>query len=194
MHKRHLLILFVAIVLFPCIACANATEKRGLVEFVELYTQRMDAYQQETGTSFDLIPGTSMPSFWTGELQIVESLAGSIGVYPGNFTVHDVLMTFVVTSDDQAANKQAYVSCAAALSALEYDVSQDRGFHVLNSSALQESLDIVRNIYGNIGDSLVDVQAAGSRVLVYSGNYDYYLDLLEKDTAKIIYLIAEERK
>ena len=111
MHKRHLLILFVAIVLFPCIACANATEKRGLVEFVELYTQRMDAYQQETGTSFDLIPGTSMPSFWTGELQIVESLAGSIGVYPGNFTVHDVLMTFVVTSDDQAANKQAYVSC-----------------------------------------------------------------------------------
>lgn len=194
MHKKYILILFVAVILLPCIVCADVTEKRGLVEFVELYTQRMDEYQQETGAEFSMLPGYYVPPFQAEDLLYVESLAGSIGIHPEDLAIHDVLMTFVVTSDDQAASKQAYVSCAAALSALEYDTSQDKGFHVLNSSALQESLDIVRKIYGDIGEALVDVQATGSRVLVYSGNYDYYLDLQEKDTAKIIYLIAEEHK
>lgn len=194
MHKKYILILFVAVILLPCVACANVTDKRGLVEFVELYTQRMDEYQQVNGTTFDLMPGTSTPSFWTGELQIVESLAGSIGVYPGDFTVHDVLMTLSVSSDEESANQQSYISCAAAMSALEFDASQDKGFRVIDSSAMKEAILNIGNIYIDLGDILDKVKTTGSRVLVYSGNYDYYVDTLKKGSADIVYLIAEERK
>ena len=194
MHKKYILILFVAIILLPCIACANVTEKRGLVEFVELYMQRMDEYQQVNETNYNLTPGTFTSPSWNGELQIVESLAGSIGVYPGDFTVHDVLMTFAVNPGEESANEQAYVSCAVAMSALEYDAIRDTTFRLIKSSAIQESILTIGDIYLNLGETLDKVKASGSRVLVYSGNYDYYVDTLKIGSKDILYLIAEERK
>ena len=87
---------------------------------------------------------------------------------------------------DEESNKMS-IRCIMALSALEYpfDVqnAENKAIGVWNN----QILPAIKKLNFN------SLNSKSERILIYSGNYDYYLSSLETSIAKYYYINAEKR-
>lgn len=192
---KKLIALFLVALMIPCVAVAESTNTRGLVEFLELYSSRFAAYACQNGLEFDASTYSDLPPYKSGDYLVFESSAGSIAVYPASYAIHDVTMTFYSMTDDDADNELFATSCIMAISALEFDASYEKGPSLAKKSATDDAVRIFdEEIGGRLEESLTQAIETGKRVYVCSCNYDYYIDYFVSGAHEFVYLIAEERK
>ena len=191
---KKIITLALVLLLLPVVASAEKTTRRGLVEFVELYASRFAVFASENGLDFDTAPLSPLPPWKSGDLLMFETSAGTAGVYPGGYDLHDLVMTFYSLSDDDADNELYATSCVMAISALEFDAQYEIGPSLARKSAVEDAATIFDEIGNGLEDTLTQAMEETRRVLVYSGNYDYYIEYVTMGNRDFVYLIAEERQ
>ena len=188
-------------------ACAEPTNKRGLIEFCELYMQRFTAYQKDYEIDYDVqIIGYHFgPLKYNDNYAMFSSTAGSIDVYLPDYTVSEITMTYSDFNAEKEVNERNYMSCMMALSALEYDYLDDRFLYMSSkvyggaSNATDKAFSIwSENVAGTLIDNLNAARETGNEVKIYSGNYDYFIAYNngERDDKQYqyYYLIARAHK
>lgn len=192
---KKIIAFLLVLLMLPVIACAEKTERRGLVEFTELYASRLAVYANENGLDFDVAPLSALPPWKSGDLLMFETSAGTAGVYPGGYDLHDLVMTFYSLSDDDSDNELYATSCVMAISALEFDANYEVGpSSIAGKSAVEDAAAIFEEIGNGLEEALGKSMEEGGRVPVYSGNYDYFVEYVTMDAHDFVYLIAEEKQ
>lgn len=192
---KKIIAVFLILSMIACGAVAESTNTRSLVEFLELYSSRYAVYNYQNGLEFEASTYSALPPYKSGEYIVFETSAGSIGVYPGSYDIHDITMTFFSMAGDDAYNELLITNCVMAISALEFDSIYEIGPSMAKKSATDDAARIVdEEICDNLEEPLTHVLETGEIACVYSGNYDYYIDYFTSDGYEFIYLIAEERK
>lgn len=191
---KKIIAMVLALLMIPIAATAEKTARRGLVEFIELYTSRFTAYAKENDLEFDTSPLSALPPWKSGDLLMFETSAGTASVYPSGYDLHDLVMTFYSLSDDDADNELHATSCVMAISALEYDAQYEVGPSFVRKSAVEDAVAIFDEIGNGLEETLTRAMETESRVLVYTGNYDYYVEYVTISNREFVYLIAEEHK
>jgi len=178
--------LFLSLTLFVVCssAIAEATHRRGVIEFCELHMYRFMKLQHDTELNYDIhiLEPNSMPHNLDNTTILLNSAAGSMEVNTTDYTVSGITMTFIDLDASDADNERNAMSCMMALSALEYNEMDDLKFQINSKlsggaeSAIEESLRILADEWS---DKLVDIMGetveTGKEVKIYSGNYDYYV-------------------
>ena len=176
---------FLSCVLISGAVCAETTQRRNIIDFCELYSYRAGKYEaSQSGLVFDLHP---LSNSWNTRIESGKSYVitscGSGNIYDDDSSISDMTMTLVDLCDGDLQNQRTYAICVLGFSALEYDAL---GEHMLSlnstvngdaSNATDESFRIFDEV---IEPSLSDdvysrVMNNGEEILIYSGNYDYYL-------------------
>lgn len=192
---KKIIAVFLIFSMIACEAVAESTNTRSLVEFLELYSSRYAVYNCENGLAFETSTYSALPPYESGEYIVFESSAGSIGVYPGSYNIHDITMTFFSMTGDDVENELFITNCIMAISALEFDTIYEVGPSIVKKSATDDAVRIVdEEICDNLEEPLTHAIETGERACVYSGNYEYYIDYFTSDGYEFVYLIAEERK
>lgn len=189
---KKIISLLLVLIMLPVVSFAERTERRALVEFVELYSSRFAVYANESGIDFDTSIYASIPPWKKGDLLIFETSAGSAGVNLDTYDLHDLVMTLYSLSDDDTGNELCATSCLVAISALEYDALYEVG--PVKKSAIEDAAAIFDEIGNGLEEAIEYSMNNGGRFLVYCGNYNYFIEYVSFDTHDFIYLIAEERK
>ena len=164
---------------------ADATQRRSIVDFCELYSYRASKYEDTSdGAMFDLRPMSgSWSTVITPDMFYVTTSCGSGSVSADDLTICDMTMTLVDLCDTDTQNKRTNAVFVLGFSALEFD-ALDESMLSLNSmakggtsNATEESFRIFNDeIIPKLTDgSFSEVKNNGTEVLIYSGNYDYYL-------------------
>ena len=191
---KKIIALVLVLLMLPAVASAEKTDRRGIVEFIELYASRFAVFAHENGLEFDTAPLSSLPPWKSGDLLMFETSAGTAGVYPGGYDLHDLVMTFYSLSDDDADNELYATSCVIAISALEFDAQYEVGPSLARKSAVEDAAAIFEEMGNGLEEALTQSMEEGGRVLIYSGNYDYYAEYATMGNRDFVYLIAEERQ
>ena len=178
-------IAFVFFFVMNTVAYADSTKYHGALEFCELYATRLPkAYEMaeiddEIRISRDLVFGQLSDNLIT-----VSSDGGLLDIDLEDFTVvmlDTVLYDFQKTDDKNGA---LFARCVTAFSALEYD-DIEASFFSLNAKvgigsgandAVEESFRIWdEKIVPAFERVITEAVQSGEEVLLYSGNYDYYV-------------------
>lgn len=209
--KRFLLLLMV-IVLFPVDCSASSikpTEKRGAIEFTELFAKRLIQYTGEKNslTEYEFGRKNTMSSIQIGDEMTITSSAGMLVINKSTFEITELITTFYNYGDADEENEKSINTCIVAISALEFDrlsettLPLETLFSKEKKNPVSEANRILSDFFHNVFDNaelysrLIDDKEV---LLVYSGNYDYYFsysdDILPSgEKNEIIYLFAEAR-
>ena len=178
-----LLIVSALLVVFPS-AYAEATHRRGVIEFCELYMYRFMKLQHDSDLEYSIhvLEPYSPPMSFDDHTVLLNSVAGSMEVNTTDYTVSGITMTFVDLNDTDEKNEQNAMSCMMALSALEYNETDELKLRVnsklsgVAETAAEEALRLLTEELSNgIVDAMAEAVDTGKEVKVYSGNYDYYI-------------------
>ena len=156
-------------------ACA---EGRNVIEFAQLYMNRVDNYYEwdgENALNFSVTDIQSNVITANGNTVVVKCLAGDATVNTKTFEIERLDTIPFIPSQDMTYPSWCG-KCIVAMSALEYDTAASRALGEKGefSDAVQKSVDIWNNHF-NIDAALVDVQT-GTDVLIYDGEkYHYYI-------------------
>jgi len=170
-------------------ACA---EGRNVIEFAQLYMNRVDNYYEWDGENTLEFSDTDIQSHviaTNGDTVVVKCLVGNATVNTKTFEIERFdTIPFIASKD------MTYPSwcgkCIVAMSALEYDTAASRALRNEGkfSDAVQKSVDIWNNNI-NISAALTEAQT-GIDVLIYDGEkYHYYLHY-EKEPVEAVNIIA----
>ena len=201
---KQIIAIFLLILMIPCLAMAKATDRRGTIEFCELYMYRLADYINDKNLDIDIPISTGWTPFVLDEKILLLTSVGNLEAYKGDFTVSSVQMLVDnLNADDSENERNAYV-CIAAISALEFDYYEDAKFELYSkvngssASAMEEAIRIWCNDFDITSDTCKKAYETGEKVKVYSGNYDYYLIYYSgsdnEKTYKYYYLRAEEHE
>ena len=148
---------------------ASSTKKRSLPEFCELYAHRMDELS-------DFEPSSSYFVYdLNDETKFVSLSSGSAMVDPVSLDVNEVtaiVHDFNAADDENIKNVTNFM---AAASALEWSALEGR-VNILADPVVEG-----KNLYYNdLAPALLEIMKDdsfydGNEVLIYSGNYDYYV-------------------
>lgn len=178
-----LVIVSVLFVAFSSV-CAEATHKRGVIEFCELYMYRFMKLQRDSDLDYSIhvLEPHALPMSFDDNTVLLNSVAGSMEVNTTDYTVSSITMTFVDLNDSDEENEQNAMSCMMALSALEYNETDELKMRInskLHGGADTAAEEALRLLTDELSDSIVDGMEeaidTGKEVKVYSGNYDYYI-------------------
>ena len=191
--KKYIVLLFAVIFLVPCVAGADSTDRCEMIEFVELFTQRITQYQDQKNVDFKMLPGAYSSPLVREGILIFESAAGSISVRTDDYTVHEVIITLANSNDNQSKYEERLICASAAISALEANASADYMAKAMGSSAMDMAQIIMYEIIGNqFQDSVNKALSENTRIKVYEGNYSYFIKCQTIDDLLIVYLVARE--
>lgn len=172
-------------------AFADNTKRHGALEFSELYTARLSeafAYMKidsDIQVSKDMVWGQL-----DGDTITVSFNGGIIDIFLEDFTVLSLdakLYDFRKTDDE---NSVLMTQCIAAFSALEYDDIEDSLFDMYSragigsgaKNATEESFRIwSESIIPTFEKTITKAVKSGDEILLYSGNYDYYVVYFSKE-------------
>ena len=195
--KKKMIISFLGIMAF-CIFFAQASLAigRNIIEFAQLYMNRVDNYYDWNEDTILEFADTDIQSQVTHNddgTVVLKCLAGNATVNLNNLEITRLDMIPFSTSSGSS-----YIEwcgkCIVAISALEYDTSASRSI-AQNSDfagAVPKSVDIW-NSNINISDALQKAMNSGDQLLYKAENYLYYLHYEEKpvETVHIIATIEE---
>lgn len=204
---RKLMAVVFVLMLIPEMALASATDVRGAFEFCELFGQRYFSLVTSENLDYDLSvnPGYALP-IESDDKIIVTITPGMMEINKLDYSVHSLEMKFLDMNATDEKNEQNITMCIVALSALEYDSYADDLFAIkakafdCSASAIEEALSIWNDWMSvHLTDQIMQYMVdSGERVLIYAGNYDYYMNYIsvEVDEKQLEYfsLTAEEHE
>lgn len=205
--KRILTLLIVSALLVTVpSAYAEATHRRGVIEFSELYMYRFMKLQRDSDLEYSIhvLEQYSPPMSFDDHTVLLNSAAGSMEVNTTDYTVSAITMTFVDINDSDEKNEQNAMSCMMALSALEYNETDELKMRVNSKlyggseTAAEEALRLLDLLSDTIVDAMQRAIDTGEEVKILSGNYDYFIayDVGNKSGREYeyFYLIASEHE
>lgn len=205
--KRILTLLIVSALLVTVpSAYAEATHRRGVIEFSELYMYRFMKLQRDSDLEYSIhvLEQYSPPMSFDDHTVLLNSAAGSMEVNTTDYTVSTITMTFVDINDSDEKNEQHAMSCMMALSALEYNETDELKMRVNSKlyggseTAAEEALRLLDLLSDTIVDAMQRAIDTGEEVKILSGNYDYFIayDVGNKSGREYeyFYLIASEHE
>lgn len=181
---------------------ANATQRRGLVEYLELAINRLTLYAESK--SYDSKAClNSFADFLPTELDNEYTIFSSVGLLDVSKVDNKIntaqIMCVNMKADSDAISKSFY-SFIAALSALECDAMEDDTLELAyrfglssTKNALEEAQRIWRDeIYKKIQET-INTAVKNEPILVYSGNYDYFLEYADYKDSLLTSITAKTR-
>jgi len=203
--RKLLSTILAVLLLLPTVAFASSTDSRGAFEFCELFSQRFTEYVKDDELDYDLYiqKGFVSPFAPVGTIMI-DVAAGLMYINEDDFTVHQLVMTLFDENASDEKNVENSLICVMAMSALEYDYTDNNIFAQKAkafggpASGAEAAIDVWNNniIPTTTEKMLQQIIETKKRVLIYSGNYHYYLSYFsdEYNGEKLSYfmLTAEE--
>ena len=187
-------------------------ESRNAFEFCDLYTSRLIQLRDEYGV--DVVPAPNQSYFsydnylsdiqnqFAGENQFfARTPAGTILVSVPDFSIVSFETTFINMLTDEDDSTELF-HALMAISALEYNGFDDYEFdllHKVDPSLAEDAIDATFRIFNEqfcpyLEDekSIEDLMSSEKEILIYSGEYDYYLryECLEGMSYEVINLTA----
>lgn len=167
--RKQIAAALLSMMIFVVPVSASSTKKRSLPEFCELYAHRMEELS-------DFEPSSSYFVYdLNDETKFVSLSSGSAMVDPVSLDVNEVtaiVHDFNATDDENIKNVTKFM---AAASALEWNMLEER------ANILMDPIEEGKNLYYNdFAPALLEIMKDdsfydGNEVLIYSGNYDYYV-------------------
>lgn len=167
--KKHIVIALLSMMISVVPVSASSTMKRSLPEFCELYAYRMEALSDFEPSSSYFIYDLS------NEAKLVSLSSGNVIVDPESLDINEatvVIHDFNAADDENIKNVTNFM---AAASALEWSALEGR------VNILVDPVEEGKNLYYNdLAPALLEIMKDdsfydGNEVLIYSGNYDYYV-------------------
>ncbi|MBQ9252280.1 MAG: hypothetical protein IJ188_06570 [Clostridia bacterium] len=210
-------LIVITISILPCSVFAEATRKIDTFEYLTVYGKRCMKYiiDQELDQKFLVGPSLVYPSFADGEIE-VDTFAGHLTLGASDFMINEVSLPFYNAAFSEKSFEGAILQCIVAISALEYE---DRSESIMEfqakfdsskpasaleaaGSVMEEMIDVMNDpdfLENNLEFTIAESGSAlGKRMLIYSGNYDYYLapyaKVGEEEETVVIYLEAVARQ
>lgn len=193
--------LFLSLLFGVCVSAAP-TNLRVATEFCELAMSRADRLKY-SGLDFDIKPGTSMvfPSF-DGKTKSITTAVASIYVDPDDFTIHEANMILSRPGETEEEGNNNFAKCAIAISALEFNSTDDDLYSIAgdllyeSESTTDESFKILNDsiILSDGSNAFTKAMETGEDILIYSGNYDYYVRYYDMEEYQALAVIALERQ
>lgn len=177
--------------------------RRSVVEYLDLYWQRLSAYEKATNINSDYIPLNYSIYKITDNTGMVDSSAGFMSIDLDDLSIMSIDITVYDLNASSEENQQNASRFIIALSALEFDGSNDYRIKSYADSAQKygklQGNDFAYNFFSNLANQPTSIQQAmeiyesyiqpkitaeninkvmnlGQTLLLYSGNYyDYYL-------------------
>lgn len=181
----------------------NPTKKRHLIEYTELTMKRFMEFEKKYGKDYDMRVSTQFVPYreYLEEYE-VDSTFGTVSFDKEDFSVTRVIMTMSVVSAEPLQNEEFMFECVAVMSALEYDETDNSVFELNRkiskngpSSAFDKTVEIwVDEVMKNVDEIENSDVNIGDEMLVYSGNYDYYVSSMNTDRGIIYYFTAKARE
>ena len=202
MKKKICILLVVMSFCFSCVVYADTAKQRGLVEFCELYMQRI-TWLADSGIDCNINPLGSLftPQPYINGLLSVPVTAGSAYINPDTFEIEMMRLDFIYLDESDEKNDEYYMSSAVALSALEFNYIDDNTYSLRSkiedspNSATEAAFDIFDKylIPAVQNGALGIAMDTGELYWIYSGKYDYYIEYREVKDSGIFYLIAKTK-
>ena len=188
MVKKAVATLLVVLLLISIVPCAfaadSSTKRRGVFEFTELYMQRVGDYDHffNDGEGVMILSQMPWPVHEGDETAHVATTAGTLEFDLSDFSLVSYTEVFYDYSNTKYENEQEVMQRTVAVSALEYSYAEDQAMKITADvmggpkSAIDAANSIVTEILEKISEGALDsVRENVEKVLVYSGNYDYYI-------------------
>lgn len=175
---------------FPAYADAVKTDRRGSIEFAELFVSRFDELKYNGEADFDLyISKDQYPTkSGSGKIYYFESAAGTLWLDAGDMSVVGVDMTLSMDNDSAEEKLKNEIRCIIGISVLECNQVEDSVLRIgaKMQNGPESAFDIGMNVYDQImyrinSGVLKQATDAKDQILVYSGNYDYYVSYYVSD-------------
>ena len=144
-----------------------------------------------------------MPITMSDEIVRISCSAGIADIYMDDFTVSELSMCLSSYDVSSKTNNQMFDECILAVSALEVSADEDNVLPTMSrisggpKNAVEKATTILNyEIMPNVTEESIRSAKANENVLLYSGNYDYYLQYSESDYGEkgTIYLSLEARE
>lgn len=205
---KKMLLPFCAMLMMPLTIFASPTERRGAVEFGELYMQRFTKYQYNNGKDYDtnVFGGGMRKNMYDPDKFAIYSTAGNMIIQSEDYTVSDLYMVLTEYGADAFKNEGNKFSCVMALSALEYNTADAALLEIVNDNELVYSKDVLENEVFQIWNEVMadfdetiktEEFLSGDEILMYSANYDYYIAYVKDQPPSFktyIFFIAREHE
>lgn len=200
--KKAIALILVFVLLLPSISHAKATEKRSLVEFLELYASRYGKYAAENDTKLLIEYTTYIPPYEPNDSDYlcITSTAGTIYVDTERYGyyVHRIDIP-LFTLDDDTFDNDKIVNVAVAISALEFDntyeITNSLSKKYLNTekSAVKDAFKILDVITDKMSDAFTRSYKTGELAYVCSYNYNYYIRYWKYGDKGYVDLVAQDQ-
>lgn len=166
-------------------AYADSTKCHGALEYCELYTVRLPAALELAGVDEESVITREWVADQTeGDVITVAFEGGILDISLEDFSILSLNTTLYDYRKTEEENSVIMARCIASFSALEYDDADnslfkwyaESGAGSQSKNAIEESFRIWdETISQTFGKSVADAVRSGEEILIYSGNYDYYL-------------------
>ena len=175
---------------YPVYADTVKTDRRGSIEFAELFVSRFDELKYNGEADFDLyISKDQYPTkSGSGKIYYFESAAGTLWLDAGDMSVVGVDMTLSMDNDSAEENLKNEIKCIVGISVLECNQAEDSALRIgaKMQNGPESAFDIGMNVYDQIiyrinSGVLKQATDTKNQILVYSGNYDYYVSYYVSD-------------
>lgn len=209
--RRKIIVLLVASCLaISCFASSLAernvtTNRRPLTEFCELYMKRIMEFNANYGQNTGGLNSTVWSPLITEGYQttyFVGSKGGTLEVYKSDLTIKELYTTIMDLNADEQEGHNVVLEALISISALEMDDTEAdliELYHEIDKNSpenvIMKYLDEYTNIIHPALSSNVKKLESGEEILVYQGNYDYYVEYRHSsEKENRISLCAKERQ
>lgn len=183
-------------------AAFEPTKRKNILKLMDTYIPRYKDACDIMGTEFHFQPITdehSLPRKNKGGWMDITTHMGEIQ-YHSDLTVKQWKGLFLIigSKTGENNNKRYMASCQAAISALEYDFSEEEIYGTKSKSVILKSNE---RIFNSIMDLLLNkklldvIIISGIEYKVTIGNYIYFLSAVEResDSAIMLYITAKQK-
>lgn len=199
------IVLLFSVIVLPASASSdqlNKTKCRNVVEFIELAVNRMTlCTESEDFDSKDCLnPFTGLITQYENEYSVLSSV-GILSVSKDDNLINEAQILCISTSASQEMIMCSTYSFVAALSSLEFDASEDSLLDLkykVGLSKTQNAIDEAYRIFSEeisiiMQENLNTSTKKNTPILVYSGNYDYFLEFNDYNDSVLVSITARKR-
>lgn len=199
------LVLLFSVIAFPASASGNQFNKtkcRNVVEFIELAVNRLTlCTESDDFNSKDCLnPFSGLITQYEDEYSVSSSV-GMLSVSKDDNLINEALILCIGTSTSQEMIMRSTYSFWAALSALEFDASEDSLLDLKYKVGLSKTQNAMEEAYRILSEeisvkmeeNLNTSTKKNNPILVYSGNYDYFLEFKDYNDSVLVSITARKR-